>query len=203
MFLLVPAHRIAPPPNCCFPWRCGPHLTHDFLSLHEFPPQMAGRTVQPFLQNSPVYPTDTQTHRLTDRQRYIYSNRPHIMLGNAIASVRLYSRTLCLLNRLTSDLDILHVSSSWPWLAENLRSRSWWIKLIWSVWPRSGAVRFSALLMTLNSTSWLNAALILPVCRTCWSEYAIGLMSTSCNPCLYESVLTLYWVISGWVMYTV
>jgi len=40
------------------PW---PHLTHVSLDPHESASQTASRSVQPFLQGSPVYPTHTQS----------------------------------------------------------------------------------------------------------------------------------------------
>ena len=56
-------------------------------------------------------------------------------------SVHLYS--LDLLNRLTFDLELLHVRRTWPWLAGDWRSRSRsWARLTGSVWPRPKAVCF-------------------------------------------------------------
>ena len=76
--------------------------------------------------------------------------------GNAIASVRLSVcpsvrlsvrlLPLYLRNRLTVDLKPLHVSRSWPWLAEDWKSRSRsWARLMRSVRPRSREVCFSSL----------------------------------------------------------
>ena len=53
---------ISTPFNTWFLWKWGPH---------ESVLQTASRSVQPFLQDSPVCPTDRQTDKQTDRSRYV------------------------------------------------------------------------------------------------------------------------------------
>ena len=50
---------------------CGgsrPHPIHGSMDPRESAPQIASRSVQPFLHSSPVCSTDRQTHRQTDTQ---------------------------------------------------------------------------------------------------------------------------------------
>ena len=51
---------------------CGPHLIHGSLGpLESALPQMASRSIQPFLHRSPACLTHRQTHRHTDHAIYV------------------------------------------------------------------------------------------------------------------------------------
>jgi len=72
------------PENCFFPLRVlPPHLIHGSLGPPESTRQSASRSVQPLLQGSWTWRTDshTVTNRHTDRPRYsVCTNRPRLAI---------------------------------------------------------------------------------------------------------------------------
>ena len=66
------------PPKLPLPLKdASPHLIDGSLGLSESMPQTASRLVHPFQHRSWLWPTDRETHRQTQRPRYMYNNRPH------------------------------------------------------------------------------------------------------------------------------
>ena len=91
-------------------------------------------------------------HRYRDSRKYhkALSVKVNVRASYGRPSVHLY--ILYPLNRLIVDLDLLHMSRSWPWLVGlgdwRSRSNSWFsLGLMRSVWSRSTAVCFLVIMV--------------------------------------------------------